>query len=99
MYRKSLDTSPQAAPGGGEEEGVCAGGGRGREEFRTESIAALRARAQAHAARLLHLPTTHPPTPTHTHHPTLAPHPSPPDHEDSSSGSEEEMDGQDVNSE
>nr|KAG5697001.1 hypothetical protein BaRGS_008463 [Batillaria attramentaria] len=55
MYRKSFDVSPQQKskdaegdnPGGSQAEVL------NREEFRSESIAALRARAQAHAARLM----------------------------------------------
>lgn len=55
MYRKSIDVSPQTKSKDGEVENTCKGMSEvlDKEEFRSESIAALRARAQAHTARMM----------------------------------------------
>ena len=57
MYRKSFD--PSQPKSGHESEGDNSpghsGGALNKEEFRSESIAALRARAQAHAAMLFNV--------------------------------------------
>ena len=96
MYRKSLEPSPQQKSGQDtdkDQSSNCGGDALNKEEFRSESIAALRARAQAHAAMLFKANGSEQLSPTQSA-PSLEIMDS-----SSSGGSEQEPDRADVSSE